>query len=296
MSILQDILKATKSEVDARRARRSADELRRMTADAPPVVDLYSALSREFGIIAEIKVMSPSAGPMDPGNVERAAKVYENSPAVSALSVITQERYFGGDVERLWQSRQVVTKPILRKDFIFDRYQVIEARAFGADAVLLMASVFVGSQDGKARLDDLYGTARELGMDALFEIGMSDHPVDELAAVVPSDARIWGANCRQFHSSPFKVRAKLGRLIGQDLTTSIKRHMTLRSAIPAGVVAVAESGVETADHLVALSKAGYNAALIGTSLLRSGTHVEDAVDRLSDAVMTIRSQARHGSL
>jgi indole-3-glycerol phosphate synthase len=296
MSILEDILRATEGEVAHRRSDRSIDELRRMALDSPPVNDLHSALlASAFSIIAEIKVRSPSAGAMDELNVAKAAKVYENSPAVSALSVITQESHFGGSLKRLQETRQSVTKPILRKDFIFDPYQVWEARAFGADAVLLMASVFAGKKDGEKRLRELYDLARDLGMSALVEIGMSNHPIEHLVSIIPEEATIWGANSRHFKSSTLKVRAHLGRLLGRDLHTDKKRHQILRGYIPKGRIAVAESGIDTGAQLVEVADLGYDAALIGSSLLRSGTVVEDAIDSLSEFVMAIRANRRRRS-
>ena len=101
MSILQDIRSDTEREVARRKADRSLSELRSMVADAPRVRSLYDRLADQFGLIAEIKVKSPSAGPFDQENVERAAKVYENTPAVLAVSVLTQESHFGGSLGRL---------------------------------------------------------------------------------------------------------------------------------------------------------------------------------------------------
>lgn len=284
MSILQDILNATEGEVAFRRSQLPLDDVRAMARDAQPVRDLHAALAGRFSIIAEIKVRSPSAGEMDPANVQRAAKAYENCQSVSAVSVITQERYFGGDVGRLRNTRAVVSKPILRKDFVFTPYQVVEARAFGADAILLMASVFVGRPDGAKRLAELYDQARRLGMEALFEIGMSDHPIEQLVSIIPERARIWGVNSRHFRSSRLKLRARLGSLIGRDFTTSGARHHALRELIPAGRIAVAESGIETGAQLAELGRIGYDAALVGSSLLRSGAHVENALELLASSV------------
>lgn len=288
MSILQDILRATEGEVSQRRARRPIADLKRMIAEAPPVRSLYAALSNGFSLIAEIKVKSPSAGEMDPRNVAMAAKVYENTPAVSAISVLTQERYFGGSVDRLWRTRGLVTKPILRKDFITDEYQVWEARAFGADAILLMAALFVSEKDGRSRLRGLFELARSLGMNALIEIGMSDRPVPEMVSLVPKEADIWGANSRKFHGTPFQVRTKVSRLLGRDFTTSASRHERLRRAIPSGKIAVAESGIDDPQELQALSTIGYSAALIGTALLKHGNIVENMAQSFGDAALEIR--------
>lgn len=262
-----------------------------MAADAPPVRSFRDALCGGFGIIAEIKARSPSAGEMDRANVGRAAKVYEHAPGVSALSILTQESHFGGSVADLSSLRAQVSKPILRKDFITDEYQVWEARAFGADAILLMASLFSGP-DGGRPLRELLLLAHELGMKCLVEIGMGGVRVPEMAAAIPDEADIWGANSRTFHGSRLRVRARIGRLLGRDLTTSGARHRLLRREIPPGRIAVAESGIDRAEQLWDLAGMGYNAALIGTAFLRSGRTVEDVVQSFSGVALEIR--ARHG--
>ena len=290
MSILQDILRATEGEVSRRRADRPLADLKRMIADAPPVRSLYTALSNGFSLIAEIKARSPSAGEMDPGNVVRAAKAYENTPAVSTISVLTQESFFGGSVGLLGETRERVSKPILRKDFIRDEYQVWEARAFGADAILLMASLFVRETDGREKLRSLFELARSLGMEALVEIGMSGRrPISEMAAIVPEEAEIWGVNSRKFLGSRLQLRWRVGRLLGTDLTTSSIRHERLRQAVPARKIAVAESGIDDPQELEGLSAIGYHAALIGTAFLKRGVVIEEVTGLFADSVRQIRT-------
>jgi len=291
VSILLDILKATEAEVARRRNERSLADLKQMVKDAPRGRNFHAALATGFCLIAEIKVKSPSGGQMDSGNVERAAKVYENAPGVAAVSVITQERYFGGSIRRLRQTRDSVSKPILRKDFIFDEYQVFEARAFGADAVLLMATLNHGTE-WKKQLQELFDLTRFLGMDALVEIGMNGKSLSEMVSSVPIGTNIWGANARKFHGTPFKVRTKASRLLGRDFTTSSTRHVELRRAIPPGKLAVAESGIEKASQLSDLSSIGYNAVLIGTAFLKRQSIVEDVVQAFSDAALEIRRKQR----
>jgi indole-3-glycerol phosphate synthase len=219
---------------------------------------------------------------MDSGNVERALDAYISCPSVSAISILTDMDHFGGSIEALATARRRSHKPLLRKDFIFDEYQVLEARAFGADAILLMAGLF--DDPGRPRV--LFNLARTLGMDVLFEIGMSILPVEEQAKMVPKDAPIWGINSRKFSSSA--ARAQAGRLLGTDLTTgtSLTRHRDLFPLIPAGKLAIAESGIESRDDLTQLAALGYRAALIGTALLKKDGAVEA---RLNDFDEHLRS-------
>src|SRR5438067_1723511 len=111
MAILDDIVAVTRGEVAQRRSRRPLNELQRMVRDAPPVRSLRAALLARFSLIAEVKERSPSSGSMNPTNVSRALGVYESTQAVSAISILTQQKYFGGSLDRLWQSRQVARKP-----------------------------------------------------------------------------------------------------------------------------------------------------------------------------------------
>ena len=171
-TILDTILEDVRDGVAAAKLRRTGADLRSMCADAAPPRDFHAALAASFGLIAEIKERSPSVGPMREENVREAAAAYAGSPLVRAVSVLTNQRYFGMGIERLAAIRQQVPHPVLRKDFFVDEYQVREARAFGADAILLMANVL-----DESRLRGFYDLARELGMEALFEV----HTEDEIA-------------------------------------------------------------------------------------------------------------------
>ncbi|HEX7671762.1 MAG TPA: indole-3-glycerol phosphate synthase TrpC, partial [Polyangiaceae bacterium] len=197
MSFLDAIVANTRGRVAERRARTPDRELHARLADAPRVRSLHDALSGSgrFSVIAEHKRRSPSGGDSDPRNVAAAYDVYANTPWIAAVSVLTDSDYFGGSVEDLFIARHAVNKSVLRKDFIVDDYQVLEARAFGADAILLMASVLAKEPSHMAALYDL---ARSLGLDVLVELGMANHRIEDLVAVVPPKARIWGINARQF--------------------------------------------------------------------------------------------------
>ena len=160
-TILDRILADVQEEVGESKRLRSLSDLRAMIADAPPVRSLPEALNNKFGLIAEVKAASPSVGAMRAENVAEAPDAYEESLIVRALSVLTNKRHFGGSMERMQEIRDRVSKPVLRKDFIVDEYQIREARAFGSDAILLMASVL-----DAARLKGFYELALELGMEA----------------------------------------------------------------------------------------------------------------------------------
>lgn len=272
MSLIDEILDSSRARLAERKSKRSFRELKTRAAAARRArYSFFEAIQgNAFSLIAEVKHRSPSAGNMDAANVKRSLDAYISCPSVSAISILTDVDHFGGSIEDLAAARRRSDKPLLRKDFIFDEYQVWEARAFGADAILLMAGIY--DDPGRPRV--LFNLARSLGMDVLFEIGMSILPVSEQTKMVPKDAPIWGINSRQFSSSRLAVRAHTGRLLGTDLTTSLARHRDLFPLIPPGKLAIAESGIESPDDLTQLAGLGYRAALIGTALLKKDGAVE----------------------
>src|SRR6266478_3009121 len=164
MAFLAKILRDTGREIAAAKKLRSIGDLKRMIRDAPPLRGFGDAILKGFGLIAEIKRRSPSAGAMRQENFEQAPVAYARSPIVRAVSVLTNATHFGMAVQDLLRKKAVVKQPILRKEFLIEDYQVYEARAFGADAVLLMASVL---DDEKLRR--LFELSRELDLDVLFE-------------------------------------------------------------------------------------------------------------------------------
>lgn len=224
-----------------------------MLADAPPPRDFHSALASSFGLIAEIKERSPSVGPMRVENIAAAPAAYEESPIVRALSILTNTHHFGMDIGRLASIRAQVTKPVLRKDFIVDEYQVREARAFGADAILLMANIL-----DAARLAGFHDLARELGMEVLFEI----HTEEEIA-LLPAGARVVGINSRKFKSTTGFVGATGAS--ASDFSLSFDAF-DLADKLPAGALHIAESGISPGN--LALARDRFDAVLVGTSLLR----------------------------
>lgn len=270
-TFLDRILSDVADELTSSKSRRPAADIRARLADAPPVRGFGAALPADdaFRLIAEIKEKSPSVGPMREENVRDAAAAYEESPVVAALSILTNQLHFGMDITRLQQIRATVSKPVLRKDFIIDEYQIREARAFGADAILLMANVL-----DAARLAGFYDLARELGMDALFEV----HTEEEITAL-PADARIVGINSRKFKSS--------GGFVGPsgESKTDFSLDFSafeLAAQLPANTTRVAESGLDP-DRIPQVRQ-HFHAGLVGTSLLRDDRGIRACLEAFENAV------------
>jgi indole-3-glycerol phosphate synthase len=273
-TILDRILADVRLEIDGTKRLRSPADLRAMIADAPPVRPLGASLARSFGLIAEIKACSPSVGPMRAENVAEAPSAYEESPAVKALSVLTNDRHFGGSMERLQEIRSIVSKPVLRKDFILEEYQVREARAFGADAILLMASVLDG-----ARLRGFHELALELGMEALFEV----HDEQEVEAL-PARAQIVGINSRRFKAPEESAGfAAVGGSGSSERDFSIRLDtFDLVDRLPPGTIRVAESGLDAGNVAAVAGK--FHAALVGTSLLRDPAGIRAGLAAFEEAM------------
>ncbi len=277
MSVLSAIVGNTRRRVAEREAALPLAEVRARIADAPPVRSFHDALSNGFGVIAEHKRRSPSGGASRPENVARAYATYAETPWVVAVSVLTDEDYFDGKLADLSAARTLVKKPVLRKDFIVTDYQVVEARAFGADAILLMASVLAAEPETMRRL---YALARSLDLDVLVELGMTERRIEDLVAVVPPEARIWGVNARQFATTgPAELRPGERH----DLPTDVRQHREFRKLVPAGKLAVAESGIHRAEELAAARNAGYDAALVGTAFLSGPRDIGEVVGDLARA-------------
>jgi len=199
----------------------------------------------EVALIAEVKKVSPSAGVIkqnaDPSAI---GKIYEEAGA-SAVSVLTDEQFFGGTLADLGSVKKAVGLPVLRKDFIIDPWQVYEARAYGADAILLIVAIL----DDKT-LRDLLALARNLGLEALVEV----HTEKELARAVEVGAGIIGINNRDLGT--FHI----------DLETTID----LVPKLPAETIRVSESGIQRREDVPRLQQAGVNAVLVGTALMKAG--------------------------
>ncbi len=244
--ILQQIMTHKRTEVDAARIRVSQTELHQQIRSAPPVRDFAAALRRShpIGLIAEVKRASPSAGLIrqDFSATEIARTYAENGAA--CLSVLTDEKYFQGHLDYLRQIRAVVDIPLLRKDFILDSYQILEARAAGADCVLLIAECL-----DDAQLADLYQTATGLGMQALVEL----HDAVNLERVLRLNPVMLGVNNRDL-----KV-----------MKTNLQHCIDLRSQVPDSVLFVGESGIHAREHVERLIAGNVQAMLVGETLMKS---------------------------
>ncbi|MDR7482288.1 MAG: indole-3-glycerol phosphate synthase TrpC [Armatimonadota bacterium] len=243
MTILDEMLAHKRREVGARRAVVPLETVRARAAAAPPPRDFAGAIAGPpVRIIAEVKRASPARGILrgdaDPAAVARA---YQAAGA-DAISVLTDARYFRGDPADLAAVRVAVPLPVLCKDFIVDPYQVYEARALGADAVLLIAGAVP-----REVLAALLVLAGDLGLAALVEVDGAPALDDALAA----GASIVGINNRDL------------RTFAVDLEATAR----LRPRIPAGRLVVSESGIETADDLRRVARAGVDAVLVGTALM-----------------------------
>jgi len=271
-TILDHILADVQEEVAAAKRLRSEADLRGMIADAPPVLSLAEALNKGFGLIAEIKTCSPSVGAMRSENVAEAPHAYEESSSVKALSILTNSRHFGGSMESLQMIRGLVSKPVLRKDFMVSEYQIREARAFGADAILLMASVL-----DAPRLKGFHELALELGMEALFEV----HDEEEIAAL-PKSALIVGINSRRF-KAPEESAGFVGASGSSEKDFSIRLDtFELVDRLPQGAIRIAESGLD-ASNIASVSER-FHAALVGTSLLRDPNGIRSALAAFEDSL------------
>ena len=256
MNILDEIVAAKRDEVAAARRRRPLEELEEQVAARLPVCGFRAALAAPgpIRLIAEIKKASPSAriirADFDPVAI---ARIYQEHGA-SCLSVLTDASYFQGSLTYLAQIRAAVAIPLLRKDFLIDEYQVIEARLAGGDAILLIAEIL-----DDIMLRRLLERAQLLGMAALVEF----HDVANLPRILAAGADLIGINNRDL------------RHFGTDLEHTLR----VRDRIPPEVVVVSESGIRNRHDVERLEAAGVSAVLVGESLMRAAD-IGLAVDRL----------------
>lgn len=244
--MLEALAEETAEEVAERRSQVSLLEIQRLAQAGPAVRDFTSALRlQHLAVIAEVKASSPSggrivAGPYEPG---RLAAAYQAGGA-AAISVLCQKTSFGGDPEHLRAVRRSCSLPILRKDFVIDAYQVYEARALGADAVLLIVALLSFEQ-----LQSLVYLASALGIAALVEA----HTEAEVALALQAGALAIGVNNRDLRTLRVDTSVAAG----------------LRRLVPPDVVYVAESGISSSSVAAELRAAGADAILVGEALLRS---------------------------
>jgi indole-3-glycerol phosphate synthase len=255
-TILDKIVASKRREIEQAKAGRPEGALRDEAGAAPPARDFFSALAKPgpIRLIAEVKKASPSAGVIrddfDPVDI---AMTYERHGA-SCLSVLTDAPYFQGSLADLQSVRAAVDLPLLRKDFILDEYQLFEARAAGADAVLLIAECL-----DDCNLRKLHDRAVEMKMAPLVEL----YDPDNLQRVFDAGATLIGVNNRDLRT----------------FHTDLEHTLRLRDRVPDECVLVAESGIRTRADVQRLQAAGVDAILVGESLM-SSTDIGAAVDSL----------------
>ena len=244
MSVLDSIIEGVREDLAARRGSMGALH-ERIDAQAP-ALDAHSFLSRdEMNVIAEVKRSSPSKGNLAPISDPAAlAEKYQEAGA-AAVSVLTEQRRFGGSLADLDAVRSRIEIPVLRKDFMVDEFQFLEARAHGADIVLLIVAAL-----SKSQLKDFYDLATELGMASLVEV----HTQSELESAMEISPRIVGVNSRNL----------------KTLEVSASVFEELIPTIPSSVIRVAESGISTRGDVAQAQKVGATAILVGESLVKSG--------------------------
>jgi len=244
--ILDRIVRDNLEELEARKRSFPLKELQKMALEQAPPLDFASALSgSSIQLIAEVKKASPSRGIIRSDfNPVEIAQAYASSGA-SAISVLTEARYFQGSLDYLKDIKSALGNrrpPLLRKDFIHDPYQIYESRAYGADSLLLIVAILTPE-----KLEGLLGLNHKLGMSCLVEV----HNEDELEIALRTGAGIIGINNRDLHT--FTV----------DLTTTER----LRPLIPKDRIVVSESGIRNRDDMEKLTKWGVDAVLIGEALM-----------------------------
>ncbi|WP_192841662.1 indole-3-glycerol phosphate synthase TrpC [Arthrobacter sp. ERGS1:01] len=271
MTVLQDIIAGVREDLDARMAVVSLAEIQERARAAAPAIDAFAALGGnesvrdDLKVISEVKRRSPSKGDLagiaDPAAL---ARQYSDGGA-SVISVLTEERRFGGSLADLDAVRAAVGIPVLRKDFTCDPYMIWEARAHGADLVLLIVAALTDEE-----LREYLALTHELGMNAVVET----HTAEEIARAVAIDARIIGINVRNLK------------------TLDVDRGVfaALSGTIPAGPVVVAESGVRDADDVTHYALHGANAILVGEALVTDATPLERITEFKAAGALAISSR------
>ncbi|RKT78179.1 indole-3-glycerol phosphate synthase [Terracoccus luteus] len=263
-TVLDGIIDGVRDDLDQRRATTSLASLEARLADVAPALDPVPGMRAAHGVavIAEVKRSSPSKGALadipEPGVLARAYA----AGGASAISVLTEQRRFGGSLADLDVVRSAVPTPLLRKDFTVDAYQVTEARAHGADLVLLIVAAL-----DDALLRDLHEQARSLGMTALVEV----HDAAELDRALALGPALVGVNARNL----------------KTLEVDPRTVTDLLPRIPAGVVAVAESGVTGPADVETYVRAGAGAVLVGEALVRHGDPT-GAIRAFAEAAAAVR--------
>jgi indole-3-glycerol phosphate synthase len=247
--LLDRLIREAEAELKVRRAWTSPEDMEQRIEAAPAPFDFVAALrAREFSVIAEMKARTPLGGRLTYDYAPAKLAADYRAGGAAAISVLCQETSFGGKPEHLLEAKQAARLPVMRKDFITDEFQIREARAFGADAVLLIARIL-----DFGRLNDLVACTHELGMEAVVEV----HDEHEVETALNARALVIGVNHRDL--ATFEI----------DPTLTER----LRAVVPHDCVLVAESGITGRADASSRQAAGANAILVGEALMRAHDRV-----------------------
>ena len=262
MGMIEELVGAARAEARRRGSETPLEELQRRLAERPEQRPFGEALTRPgLSVIAEFKRRSPSAGEIREGATPSDfAAAYEEGGA-AALSVLTDERHFGGSLEDLRDARAACELPVLQKDFVVDRYQLYEAAVAGADAILLIVAALHPEQ-----LSALRDEARGLDLDCVIEV----HSEEELETALTIDADVIGVNNRDLH----------------DFSVDVQTTFELITDVPAGKTVVSESGIAERAVLEELERVGVDAVLIGEALMRAPDPAEKVRELTADEEST----------
>lgn len=245
MNILDKIIQQKRQEVDFAKTRTSVSELKESEFFKRETVSLKKSIKSGRGIIAEFKRKSPSKGVInDIADVFKVTQSYQKFGA-GGISILTDDPFFGGSLQDLSEVRNDISIPILRKDFMIDAYQFYEAKAHGADVILLIASCLSPIQ-----VEEFTELAHELGLEVLLEI----HTEEELAHYY-SEVDLVGINNRNL----------------KDFKVDLQHSVNLKNLLPAGTVSIAESGIYAAEDFTFLKEKGFDGFLMGEYFMRNET-------------------------
>lgn len=253
MLTLKEILENKREEIEREKSLESLEQLKEKIRILPPTRDFIGSISKEgINILAETKIRSPTSKKRFNGkDMIDLARAYESSP-VAAISVLTDYKYFEGNKEIMQQIKGMTTKPVLRKDFIIDPYQIYQSRAYGADAILLISHILQ-----KEEILDFVDLSRDLGMECLVEFN-NEKDLEK----IQRNTNIYGRNYRKINSeTDFDKEENLH----EDIYTS----PTYIEKIPANAIKVAESCIKSPADIKYLKEKGFNAFLIGTTIAQA---------------------------
>lgn len=244
MFILDKIVEVKKKQLEKEKQEINLEEMIKMSKEERIIRDFETALDREnIAIISEVKKASPSKGVIkEDFDPVYTAKIYEEGP-FHAISVLTEKEFFLGNDKYIKMVKEVTTKPVLRKDFIIDEYQIYQSRVIGADAILLIASIL------KGKLKSYYDLAKSLGLHVLVEV----HGEEEVEEAIECGCRLIGINNRDLRT--FEV--------------SLKQTEKLMKIIPKDKIVISESGIKNSEDMKYLESLGVKGVLVGETLMRS---------------------------